>query len=85
MKELYERNKDFREYVDRYCRNKDITADNALNLIHVRLVGQHYKELENSKDESSISSCNNSTHSDSHTGNMSCGGYQESWRRTGSV
>ena len=42
MKDLYNTNKDFEDYVDRYCKNRHIL---------IRLVGQHYKELEESRDE----------------------------------
>lgn len=31
--EMYEKCKDFKEYVDRYIRNKDITVENALQLL----------------------------------------------------
>lgn len=51
MKDLYNTNKDFKDYVDRYCKNKPFGVKEALRHILIRLVGQHYKELEESRDE----------------------------------
>ncbi len=46
MQDLYNTNKDFRDYVDRYCRNKPFGVEQALRHIQVRLVGHYYRELE---------------------------------------
>lgn len=51
MKDLYNTNKDFKDYVDRYCRNKPFGVNEALRHIQVQLVGRYYKELEESRDE----------------------------------
>lgn len=51
MQDFYNTNKDFRDYVDRYCRNKPFGANEALRHIQVQLVGRYYKELEESRDE----------------------------------
>ena len=46
MKNFYETNKDFRDYVDRYCKNKPITLEQALSHIQVRLAAVYYREVE---------------------------------------
>lgn len=51
MKDLYNTNKDFKDYVDRYCKNKPFGVNEALRHIHIKLVGQYYKELEKNRDE----------------------------------
>lgn len=51
MKDLYNTNKDFKDYVDRYCRNKPFGVNEALRHIHIKLAGQYYKELEENRDE----------------------------------
>ena len=47
-KELYEKNRDFRRYVDRYCRQESpdyvLTVDEALEHKRVRNVGDAYRE-----------------------------------------
>lgn len=48
MKEFYESNKDFRDYVDRYCKGK-FTVEEALRHIQVRLVAAYYREVEEEK------------------------------------
>lgn len=40
---LYRNNKDFREYVDRYMRNKDITLKKVLTMKQIQLVGDMYE------------------------------------------
>lgn len=50
MDELYNSNKDFRDYVDRYCKNKPITPEQALKFFHIRLAGIYYKEKEEAKN-----------------------------------
>ena len=52
MKDLYNTNKDFKDYVDRYCKNKPFGVNEALRHIHIKLVGQYYKEKENIAKES---------------------------------
>jgi hypothetical protein len=44
MEELYKTNKDFREYVDRYMRNKDVTLEEVLSYAVTWLVAQMYVE-----------------------------------------
>ncbi len=44
MKELYKNNKDFREYVDRYMRGKDVKLEDVLEEKLVREVGKMYTE-----------------------------------------
>lgn len=46
MKNFYESNKDFRDYVDRYMRNKDVTVEEVLGYKQTRLVAEQYKEVE---------------------------------------
>ena len=41
--ELYNINKDFREYVDRYMRNKDVTLQHVLSLKITRLIADDYE------------------------------------------
>lgn len=54
MQNFYDTNKDFRDYVDRYCKNysegKSITVEEALEHEQVRLVAEQYREEEESKD-----------------------------------
>lgn len=40
--ELYRKNKDFREYVDRYCMARNIPATEALKHKIVQEVGDYY-------------------------------------------
>ena len=40
---LYRQNKDFREYVDRYMRNKDIALKKVLTMKQIQLVGDMYE------------------------------------------
>ena len=47
LKEIYETNDDFREYVDRYSRTYGITVEQALKSMLVRLVAKHYTESYN--------------------------------------
>ena len=42
--ELYRNNKDFREYVDRYMRNKEIELRKVLAMKQIQLVGDMYSE-----------------------------------------
>ena len=44
MKKLYQTNKDFKEYVDRYMRNRDVTLEEVLSYKQTQLVGEMYKE-----------------------------------------
>lgn len=44
--ELYRNNKDFREYVDRYMRNKDIALKKVLTMKQIQLVGDMYESEE---------------------------------------
>ena len=42
IKELYEGNADFREYVNRYCRHYKLTVEEALQHAIVREVAKQY-------------------------------------------
>ncbi|MBO5921941.1 MAG: hypothetical protein J6Q48_06090 [Bacteroidaceae bacterium] len=42
MEELYKTNKDFRDYVDRYMSNKDVTLEEVLSYAVTKLVAQMY-------------------------------------------
>jgi hypothetical protein len=42
MKKLYETNKDFRDYVDRYMRNKDVCLEEVLGYKLTQIVGEKY-------------------------------------------
>ena len=46
MKDLYNNNKDFKDYVDRYRRNKNVTLEEVLYYKQTQLVGEMYKEQE---------------------------------------
>lgn len=46
MKKLYQTNKDFKNYVDSYMRNKDVTLEEVLSYKQTKLVGEMYKEQE---------------------------------------
>lgn len=46
MKDLYNNNKPFKDYVDRYMRNKDVTLEEVLSYEQTRLMAEHYRELE---------------------------------------
>ena len=45
MKEFYDSNEDFRNYVDRYCRTYRLSVEEALEHKLVQDVGRHYQEL----------------------------------------
>lgn len=42
---LYEKNIDFKKYVDRYCKKHDISVDQALDHYIVKDVAKYYLEL----------------------------------------
>lgn len=42
LKELYAENEDFRMYIDRFCRCKNITPDQALYLKEIEIVARYY-------------------------------------------
>lgn len=44
MEKLYKTNKDFRDYVDRYRRNKNVTLEEVLSYKQTQLVGEMYRE-----------------------------------------
>jgi hypothetical protein len=46
-KDLYESNKNFRDYVDRYMSNRDVTLEEVLSFKQTQLVGEMYRK----KDE----------------------------------
>ena len=46
MQDLYNTNKDFREYVDKYCRTYHCTVEDALKHFVVQLVAEQYRDLD---------------------------------------
>ena len=46
-KELYNTNKDFKEYVDNYMRNKDVTLEQVLSLKITQMVADTYERQKN--------------------------------------
>ena len=56
MKKLYQTNKDFKDYVDRYMRNGDVTLEEVLSYKQTQLVGEMYKEqAEEMKNQKELS------------------------------
>lgn len=49
MHDLYEKNKDFKGYVDRYCRTYGVSVEEALEHKLVQDVGKQYKEQAESR------------------------------------
>ena len=49
MQELYDCNADFKRYVDCYCQSYRFSVEQALRHLIVRLVGQYYREQEESR------------------------------------
>lgn len=49
MEEFYGSNKDFRDYVDRYRRNKDVTVEEVLSYKQTQLMAEQYREMEQDK------------------------------------
>lgn len=49
MMERYQKSKDFREYVDRFCTTYKRTADDALQLALVREVAAYYQDVESGR------------------------------------
>lgn len=45
--ELYNTNKDFKEYVDNYMRNKDVTLEQVLSLKITQMVADTYEGQKN--------------------------------------
>ena len=45
--ELYNTNKDFKEYVDNYMRNKDVTLEQVLSLKITKMVADTYEGQKN--------------------------------------
>ena len=43
---FYESNKDFKEYVDQYCKTYGFTVEEALQRVLVHLVAAQYREKE---------------------------------------
>ena len=44
MREFYDRNADFKSYVDRYCKQNGVTVDEALEHELVKQVAAQYRE-----------------------------------------
>lgn len=44
MKELYEKNAEFRGYVDRFCIGRGMQVKDALQLAIIKEVGNYYKK-----------------------------------------
>lgn len=53
MREFYNTNKDFRDYVEKYRRDHDLTVEQALEDSTVRNVAVYYREMEGNKVEAS--------------------------------
>ena len=51
MKELYQRNMDFKRYVDRYCNDHDCTVEEALDHALVREVSKVYRQIKTVGDD----------------------------------
>ena len=49
MREFYDRNADFKTYVDRYCKQYGLTVEEALEHEIVKQVAVQYKESEDKK------------------------------------
>ena len=49
LKKMYEENKDFRRYVDRYARQYDLTLEQALSHAVVRNAAEYYENAEKGK------------------------------------
>lgn len=47
MREFYETNQDFKEYVNRYAAQRKITVDEALTHALVREAYDYYREIDN--------------------------------------
>lgn len=47
---LYFENKDFREYVERYRKNKDISLKQVLSMKQIQLVGDMYEKEKHEKE-----------------------------------
>ena len=45
--ELYNANKDFKDYVDNYMRNKDVTLEHVLSLKITQMVADTYERQKN--------------------------------------
>ena len=51
MREFYDRNADFKRYVDRYCKTYRLTVDEALEHEIVKRVAAQYREKEEARVE----------------------------------
>ena len=49
MKELYDKNEDFKDYVDAYCKKHEISKEEAFTHKLVMNVGEYYFEKSKSK------------------------------------
>ena len=49
MREFYDRNADFKRYVDRYCKQYELTVDEALEHELVKQVAAQYREKEETR------------------------------------
>ena len=49
MEKLYQTNKDFRDYVDRYMSNKHVTLEEVLSYKQTQLVAEQYREKEEAR------------------------------------
>lgn len=50
MKEFYENNADFREYVNRHCEKHKISVEEALQHAIIKEVAKHKKEMQEGKE-----------------------------------
>lgn len=51
MKNFYESNSDFRDYVDRFCKTYEVSVDEALQHASVREAEKYYREKEKAENE----------------------------------
>lgn len=49
MRERYQKSKDFREYVDRFCATYKRTVEDALKFALVREVAAYYRDVESGR------------------------------------
>lgn len=49
LEEVYNKSKDFRDYVDKYCAQREKTIEEAFRDAMVHLAADYYKDKENNK------------------------------------
>lgn len=51
MMDLYKRNNEFRDYVDKYCEQRKITKEQAFEHVTVKDAGTYYINKENGNEQ----------------------------------